>query len=321
MTEMMTAPPRTPLSTPDVPRVLVVEDDQDMRTALTELLEDFGYRVSSAVDGVAALELLEAETADPPDLVISDVCMPRTDGFQMVARLRQAVSSRYIPVILVSGRAERSRRVVGLDLGADDYLAKPLDAAELLARVRVQLRRVSRNDELLRRTVIDELTGVLNRRGIVEAIERERSRADRLDHPLTVMMIDVNGFKKINDTFGHGIGDAVLAHMGRTLSRDLRAADQTGRFGGDEFVVVLPDTDESAAAILAQRLREPKHVPVDIPTAEILTMTLSVGTATTRGVPKEQVDALLRRADEAMYREKRRHKMADDGHSVRRTVR
>jgi two-component system, cell cycle response regulator len=322
MSAMKSAPrPRPPAAA--AARVLVVDDDRDTRQALAELLEGFGYVVRSAHDGQAALEVVEADAAEPPDLIISDVCMPRSDGFRMVARLRQAASSRYIPVILISGRHELSRRVAGLDLGADDYLAKPVDADELLARVRVQLRRVRRYDELLRRTIVDELTGVLNRRGIVEALERERSRADRLDHPLTVVMIDVNGFKAINDTFGHSVGDAVLAHIGRSLSRDLRAADQTGRFGGDEFVVVLPDTDEASAAILAQRLRTPQRVPVDLPTAEVLTVTLAVGTATTRGdADDDGVDALLRRADDAMYEDKRRRGPAnDDSRAVRSSMR
>jgi two-component system, cell cycle response regulator len=286
------------------PRILVVEDDPDAREALSDLLTSFGYEVATAGDGDEALAEVEREI---PDLVVSDVCMPHTDGFRMVERLRSATGPRYVPVILVSARSDIERRVIGLDVGADDYIAKPVEAEELLARVRAQLRRVERQKELLQRTILDELTGVLNRRGLIDVLEREFKRADRLQSPLSVLVVDVDDFKEINDTYGHAVGDAVLERIADFLGGQLRGSDQVGRLGGDEFVVILPHTSGLDAGALAERLRTMDRVGVELPGAEQLEVHLSVGAATCHPGRDLDVgsDELLHRADQAMYREKR----------------
>jgi diguanylate cyclase (GGDEF)-like protein len=275
-----------------VDRILIVEDDDDSREALAELLEGHGYDVETARDGVEAVEVAEKT---PPTLVISDVNMPRRDGFALVGVLRDRAACASVPIILLSALSERERRVAGLDLGADDYLGKPVDADELLARVRVHLRHAHRQQELEQSSLLDPLTGVLNRRGLMAALHREHERVLRGRGSMSVMLIDVDDFKALNDTQGHAAGDQALRDIARAITEAVRAIDHVGRLGGDEFLVVVPDTDHAAGAALAERIA---HLPVEVG--------LSVGHATLR--PGETAEQLLARADAEMYERKRRRK-------------
>jgi two-component system, cell cycle response regulator len=280
--------------------ILVVEDDVLARDAMAELLRDEGYRVTTATDGVAAIAAIDDEL---PDLVISDVRMPGADGFDVVRRLRSRPTSEQTPILLVSAESEAHRRVVGLDLGADDFLTKPVDPGELLARVRSQLRRAEERGELARRAVSDPLTGVLNRRGIGAALQREEQRARRTGGSLSVLMVDVDHFKALNDALGHQVGDTVLRQVARSLTDAVRAVDHVGRFGGDEFLVVLPDADAAAAGALALRLRSLRLPALGIDGDRELEVTISIGTATLRA--DETIDTMVERSDREMYRVKR----------------
>lgn len=280
-------------------RILVVDDDDDGRDALAALLEAHGYGVVRARDGSEALRTTER---DSPSLVISDVVMPGVDGFELVRTLRARASSADVPVILLTGHDETTRRVEGLDLGADDFLAKPVAPAELLARVRVHLRHAERRRELERRIHVDPLTEVLNRRGLMATLRRELERARRDGTPMSVLMIDVDRFKHLNDTCGHAAGDVVLRNIARTLSEAVRAVDLVGRLGGDEFVVVVPNSDEPAAAALAERIALMRIAPVEVD-GRAIEVGVSAGVATLRD--GETIEALLERADRAMYSRKR----------------
>jgi len=279
-------------------RILVVDDDHGSRNALAELLRDERYSVRTAADGTEALALVDEE---PPDLLITDVVMPNIDGFDLVAQLRARDGLSDMPIILVSGIDDATRRVDGLDLGADDYLPKPLDVDELLARIRVHLRHAHRSREIVARSAIDALTGLFNRRGILAVFERERERARRDGTPLAVFVIDVDGFKGINDEFGHGAGDMVLRRIADNLAESVRADDSVGRFGGDEFLIVAPGTCNSAAQSLARRIETGRRVPVELG-GRRRRVSVSVGSAVDNGTlePEELID----RADAAMYRHK-----------------
>jgi diguanylate cyclase (GGDEF)-like protein len=279
--------------------ILVVEDDEGAREALAEILSDEGYRVTTARDGVAALELI---AHDLPALVISDVRMPRGDGLQLVRRLRAHLATEHLPVLLLSALGTPDRRAAGIDLGADDYLAKPVDITELLARVRSHLRRAHDRRQLARRALIDPLTGVLNRRGISEVLQTAVAAARRAGAPLSILAIDVDRFKALNDTYGHQAGDTVLRHVARSLSDAVRTADHVGRYGGDEFLVVLVETEATAAEALAARLRS-LRLPLAVDDTEEIEVKISIGAATLRG--DDTVDTLLARADQQMYRVKR----------------
>jgi diguanylate cyclase (GGDEF)-like protein len=280
--------------------ILVVEDDFATRDAMAALLRDDGHVVVTAVDGVSALIAVEHHL---PDLVISDVRMPRSDGFQLVRRLRDRPASAHIPVLLVSAAGDPDRRATGLDLGADDFLAKPVDGRELLARVRAHLRHVRRSEELERRAILDPLTGVVNRRGIHGALQKQIHRARRTGSPLSVLMIDIDRFKALNDRLGHQAGDTALRHVARALTDAVRIADHVGRCGGDEFLVILTDADAAAAQTLADRLRHLRLPPLAIDDGPGVPITISIGTATLRD--DDTIDTLTERADREMYRVKR----------------
>lgn len=281
-------------------RILVVEDDEAARLAMADLLRSQGFVVDTAVDGTDAIAQVEK---DPPALIISDVCMPDASGLEMVQRLRKSPASTHIPVILVSALAERERRLAGLTQGADDFLAKPVDADELIARINVQLRNVHWQHELERRSLLDPLTGVLNRRGLTGELRREVERAARDGAPLSVLMVDVNRFKALNDAYGHQIGDTALRHLARGLTSMVRAVDRVGRFGGDEFVVILPGASAEGAAQLAARMRALRLPVIAVAAGQDVRITISVGAATL--TPGENADQLLDRADRSMYANKR----------------
>ena len=270
-------------------RILVVDDDQGSRLSLSALLADEGYEVETARNGHDALNCVRDRDID---LVVSDVQMPGLDGFSMVRSLRRISKFRDLPVILVSGRANPDRRTTGLHLGADDFMAKPLDFDELLARIQIQLRHAERNGELRQEALRDELTGTLNRRGILEVLGAELKEAKRQDSFTSVLMIDLNDFKRINDTRGHAAGDEVLRNVAEAIRSTIRARDQLGRLGGDEFLVVLTRTGAEEAALLVERLRKCSDA-----------VSLAIGSATGQGA--DLADVLIRRADEAMYADKR----------------
>lgn len=273
-------------------RVLVVDDDPVSREGLQALLEDEGFVVAVAGDGRDALAKVETFR---PDLVLSDVCMPNTDGFELARALRTSTRAEDTALILISGNHDIDRRVHALDIGADDFMGKPLDLDELLARIRAHVRRTRRHSDVLRLSIVDELTSTLNRRGLFATLERELQKAVEAGTPLSVLVVDVDDFKKVNDTYGHAAGDEVLKRTANLLRHCVREHDTVARFGGDELAVVLPRSDAWDASAVAARVRFVEG-PADSQ------VTLSVGTATLR--PGETVDDLLGRADANMYDEK-----------------
>ncbi len=275
--------------------ILVVDDDRDVREILARALRAAGYDVCTAPDGRRALDAVARREID---LVIADLRMPELDGLSLVRELRAGHDARDPAIILMSGFDDRAARIGGFELGADDFVAKPIDTRELLAHVRAHLRRFRVAQRLRLESTTDHLTGILNRRGIVRAIARETAR--RTTVGTFVLMLDLDDFKGINDAYGHAAGDATLAAVAAALRDEVRVCDYVGRLGGDEFVVVLPDADEPAARALARRLRTPLAVRVD---GAPLRVGLSVGVVALQ--PGESPEVALRRADVAMYRDKR----------------
>ncbi len=268
--------------------ILVVDDDASSRLALCALLQDEGYEVETASNGASALRHIRDGKID---LVVSDVQMPGMDGFAIVRNIRRNSKTRDIPVILVSGQANPDRRTAGLHIGADDFMAKPLNFAELLARVETQLRHRERNQELLKEVVRDPLTNTLNRRGILEVLAQELKQAATRQGHTSLLMIDLNNFKMVNDTRGHAAGDEVLRQVASSLANTLRTGDYLGRLGGDEFLIVLAQTNYGEARVLAERLRQNTDAA-----------SLAIGVASAQGA--ELADVLIRRADQAMYLDK-----------------
>src|SRR5665213_134423 len=256
-------------------RAVIADDDRATTAILTSALQRWGLDVSVAHDGLAAWELLTC--GDTPALVILDWTMPGLDGIELCRRIRQNPALARTYVLLLTARESRSDLVTGLDAGADDYMVKPIDVEELRARVHVGLRvaalqgslaeRVtelqSTRDHLARLVSTDALTDLYSRRWWFELAETEASRSRRYDRPFSLLVLDLDFFKRVNDTYGHGEGDALLRRVADMMRAECRQSDLVGRLGGEEFAVLLPETGLAAAQPLAERLtRACRTLPV-----------------------------------------------------------
>lgn len=284
-------------------KVLVAEDDVTSRKLLGRVLEAWGYEVTPAGDGSQAWEALAGP--DSPPLAILDWEMPELDGVEL-CRLVRAVETPSPPyIILLTARTAKEDIVTGLDAGADDFLTKPFHREELRARVEVGRRFVELNQELVESreqlrllALTDMLTGIMNRRAIMEELERAALRAERSGETLAIGMMDVDFFKRINDIWGHAAGDEVLKEVVRRTASALRSADYLGRFGGEEFLLILAGATVTAARSVLERVRlavAASPVLLEAGTAQV---TVSIGGAAWRG---DSVDRLIVAADDALY--------------------
>ena len=237
--------------------ILVVDDDSDNRRFLERVLEAEGYRVVLAATGEEGLRFLESNN---PHLVLLDVDMPGIGGLETLRHLRE--KDNYVSVILVTAKTATNDIVKGLDLGADDYIRKPYNYEELAARVRAQLRIKDLNDELqaankkLQRLVeIDDLTGLFNMRSLYSKLDLELERALRFGQCVSVIMMDLDHFKQVNDDHDHLFGSFVLAELGKIIRENIRRIDIGARYGGDEFLIVLTQTTEEGVKFFTERLR------------------------------------------------------------------
>jgi diguanylate cyclase (GGDEF)-like protein len=287
-------------------RILVVDDNQDNVEIIATRLRFRGYDMEEASDGKQALDMVHR---NPPDLILLDAMLPDIDGYEISRRIKGDETLPFIPIILVTARDSTQDKVAGLDAGADDYLTKPINFPELEARVRSMLRikrlqdeLEEKNRELERLSISDGLTGLFNHKHIHGLLAEEFERTDRSGDGLTVAMFDLDHFKTVNDTHGHQAGDRVLMQFADMLRHTARDIDKIGRYGGEEFMVILPSTSLSEGAIFVERVRhEVEGHEFQIGRDEPLTMTVSAGVAT---YPHEMVgspETLVRLADEALY--------------------
>lgn len=281
-------------------RLLVVDDDGDAREALATALHP-EYDVVSAADGVEALAV--ARTGSP-DIILLDLKMPRLDGFQVLERLGADPVTSRIPVLLISGRRDDAGKVQGLGLGAVDYLEKPFSAPELRARLERTVRILRDQSSLRELARTDPLTGLPNRRAFREHLEAESRRASRYRTALTCIMVDLDGLKAINDEWGHAAGDAAISAVASALRRELRETDFVARFGGDEFVMLLPHTGAADGRGFAERVCG-RLAQTDFQVAaQRVALGASFGVACLEPGDHLDGEALLRAADQALYRAK-----------------
>jgi diguanylate cyclase (GGDEF)-like protein len=295
-------------------KILIAEDDLLGSLILRKSLEKMGHEVIAAIDGADAWHHLERGDVR---LVISDWMMPRMDGLEFCRKIRSRTNGSYVYVILVTARQQRKDRLEGLEAGADDFLVKPLDRAELMARVQVATRILTMHGELENRTralevahqelerqnvklaeaaVSDSLTGLKNRRHFHETLDSTFSFATRHGLTLSVVMLDVDQFKAYNDVYGHPAGDAVLTSLAATLLANARDHDLVARYGGEEFVILLPGTGPDAARVFCNRVRsriEGRPWPL-----RPITASLGIATMTPRTASSSQ---LIDEADRALY--------------------
>ncbi len=278
--------------------VLVIEDHPDQRDLLAIVLQREGYRVVTAANGIEALEKLEVEKVQ---IALSDIMMPKMDGFELINRIRSNPALKSIYLILITARIQEGDRVRGLDLGADDYITKPFSFSELLARVRVGSRVVQYQQHLEHQTHIDPLTGLFNRRAFEKKLDEEFERAKRYRHHLSLLILDIDNFKLINDTYGHHGGDAALVKISETLREKTRQSDFPSRYGGEEFVLVLPETDQDSALQVAAKILEAIRSSTFGSPNKPFRLTVSIGLTSTSSRSYTEWPQMLKDADQALY--------------------
>ena len=310
--------PKTKQTSHDKPfRLLIADDSLVSRHLLESTLNKWGYNVRSVSDGEAAWAQLERE--DAPDLAILDWVMPGLTGPEVCKLVRGQQREKYTYLILLTSKSLKEDLIEGMESGADDYLTKPFDQHELQVRLRAGIRILELQAELLAAKEVlreqaielreqaekDTLTKLWNRRSILEILERELARIQRQDTPLSLLMLDLDHFKSINDTHGHLAGDEVLRETGRRLKAAVRQYDSVGRYGGEEFLVVMPGCGGVDVENQAQRLRLSLcQQPMRIGDKE-MTVTGSFGATFALPAYRVSQQDLVKVADEALYRAKR----------------
>lgn len=301
-------------------KILVAEDDATSLFMLQSLLMKWGYDVIAASDGQEALSVLTGE--DPPLLAILDWMLPGESGPEICRKLVSRGPSKegggrceemvkpYQYVIILTVKGEKENVVAGLEAGADDYITKPFDAHELKMRLMVGRRILDLQEKLRNAALYDALTGLLNRRAVIERLEQEVCRASRNELPLGVALLDIDHFKEVNDTYGHASGDAVLVESAHRIKGSVRPYDLVGRYGGEEFLMVFPGAEGSALDALCERVRKVFQA-APFTSAEHdgerskVDITVSIGICE-HTKEFHTVDSILAEADRAMYRAKKK---------------
>ena len=289
-------------------KILIIEDELIFRRMVKKYLLEAGYEIVEAEDGLSAWELFQKE---PFQLVITDWMMPGLDGPELVHKIRTSGQKSYTYIIMLTAMDDKDNIVLGLESGADEYLTKPFNSRELIARVASGMRILRLEEELMQARVQmealamhDGLTGLLNRRAIEEYAEAEFNMADRKKQAMSVILLDIDHFKNVNDRFGHKFGDVVLRQVAQTLKEDLRNYDRVGRWGGEEFLLILPSTELKDAVTVAERLRsKTAAVQTSLENGETFSIHISLGTACTTG-QFQSLAKLIDAADQALYQAK-----------------
>jgi two-component system cell cycle response regulator len=309
-------------------KILIAEDDPAYRRLLEDILVMWGYDVVVARDGNEAWRVLMSD--DAPQLAILDWMMPGMEGIEICQKVRKDAEENYTYIILLTSQQRDEDLVIGMEAGADDYIIKPFKLSELRVRLRAGRRIIELQNELLAAREIlhakathDSLTGLLNHEEILDILDKELARSEREGVCVGVIMVDIDHFKMVNDTYGHLAGDTVLRIIAQKMHSMERSYDSIGRYGGEEFLVVLPDCCMDCAVAFAERLCS--SISIDsIDTSEgKIPITISLGVATSSKDGRLDGHSLVKAADAALYKAKENGRnrvevAADDGIMARR---
>lgn len=290
--------------------VLVVDDSDIVRREIIQILREQSLfnLYYEAKDGLEGFKLLLSTKID---LILCDVEMPRMDGFKFIGMVKAREDIKNVPILLLTGNEDRDSKIRGLEQGASDYITKPFDPGELTARVKIHLEiktlqdKLKEANELLRKiSYTDQLTGLYNRHQLMETLDREFERAKRTGNTLSMIMLDIDNFKRINDRYGHQSGDSVLTDTASIFRGELRCYDTAARYGGEEFIALLPDSLADEAAKVAERIRKAiEKTPFSVDKIK-LRVTASLGVAHYPSAGVDSIESLIKTADNALYRAK-----------------
>ncbi|MBZ5562315.1 MAG: diguanylate cyclase [Acidobacteriia bacterium] len=285
-------------------KILIAEDDPVLRRILEGFLMKWGYDLVVTKDGAEAWRALEQEAAPP--LAVVDWMMPGMDGLELCRKVRERGAGPYTYILLLTAKGQKEDIVRGIEAGADDYLTKPFDVQELRVRIRAGVRVLELQEKLRELATRDPLTGLFNRGAILELLQRELARSERQGVSIGVIIADLDHFKKVNDTHGHLIGDAVLCEAAKRMKAAVRTYDFVGRYGGEEFLIFSPGCDLRDACQQAERIREYiAREPVVTPPASVQ-ITASFGVCASGAGVRNDFTTLINAADAALYRAKER---------------
>jgi two-component system cell cycle response regulator len=289
-------------------KILLIDDSRLIAHVAKRILTKRGHEVTLAQDGMAGLEAAKSEQ---PDMILLDLIMPVMDGYQVCQQLKKEKSTKEIPVIMLTSQAEPADKVKGLEMGALDYVTKPFDEGELVARVNIQLKLKElyealqeKNRQLQEQANRDGLTGLYNHRYFHEQLSKDFLRARRYHESLSCVLLDIDHFKKFNDTFGHQTGDVVLTNLGHVIKDSIRDSDSAARYGGEEFALILHHADGSEAVYVAERLRQMVEDYWVHHKGNVLHITVSIGVATFPHRAIHDSKELVECADKALYKAK-----------------
>lgn len=290
-------------------KILIAEDENTTRHRLEKFLQDMDYEVISCKDGLAAWEVIQSENA--PNLLILDWMMPGMNGVEICRKVREQDREPYTYILLLTVKDKQEDIVYGMEAGADDYITKPFNQNELRVRLKAGRRIIELNKELLdarnvlrKKAIYDELTGLYNRHSMGEILEKEYTRALRYQTDLSCLLVDIDYFKVVNDTFGHIFGDFILRKFSACLKRKARKHDFVFRYGGEEFMILLPNTDLDGARSVAEKIRSVCESKTYKDGANVTIATVSIGVASVKHHQPSESKELIAFADKALYRAK-----------------
>lgn len=279
-------------------KILIVDDNQNNIRLLQDILEDEGYEVHSLNSGIP---VVETSRRIKPDIILLDIMMPLLDGFEVCKALKEDAELRDTPVIMVTAKSEGKDLKNALEIGAVDYIKKPIDEEEVIARVQSALRQKNSREDLRNKATKDGLTGLLNHNILLELLELEIKKQERTKQVISFVMLDIDYFKRVNDTYGHTAGDLVLKELSLVLQGIIRGGDYPGRYGGEEFGIILPDISREDTFQLCERIRERIAAYDFYINTDNIKATISIGFYNKSAENEITYENVIKHADEALY--------------------